>query len=106
MANTVGDGVEVNNGAGDEFVGSHMKADNKYGQNGYTGASSDLPGEHTTSGFLPMVTLPADDWQVRKVAPEAYPTAFGMKSPAAPVKVFETNVHRASKQAAPGSFQR
>ena len=24
-----------------------------YGQNGYAGASSDLPGENTTSGFLP-----------------------------------------------------
>ena len=30
-----------------------------YGQNGFGGASSDLPGERTTSGFLPDTDLAA-----------------------------------------------
>lgn len=38
----------------DEEVNSHFKAKNGYGQNGFQGASSDLPGEHTKSGFLPQ----------------------------------------------------
>ena len=68
-----------------------------YGQNGYAGASSDLPGEHTTSGFLPGVS--AADLsaalkgnpsttdakqpkfaapQTRDVSSESYPLSFGM----------------------------
>ena len=89
-----------------EFVGSHLKAKNGYGQNGYQGASSDVPGEHTTSGFLPQAEIPADGWQTRSVAKEAYPTTFGMKSPAEPAKIPNAPVRRASAQKAPGSFQR
>ena len=32
-----------------EFIGSKEKAKNGYGQNAYQGASSDLPGQHTTT---------------------------------------------------------
>lgn len=58
-------------------VGSKIKADNGYGQNGFQGASSDLPGEHTTSGFVPQSHLPAEPWQTREVSKAQYPTAFG-----------------------------
>jgi len=62
-----------------------------YGQNGYNGASSDLPGEHTCSGFLPECKLPADykgaDWQNRKVSADPFPKAHGMKTPSAPIKI-------------------
>lgn len=59
------------------FIGSKLPAKNGYGQNGYHGASSDLPGKHTTSGFLPQVTAPKDPWQTRNVSKEQYPTTFG-----------------------------
>lgn len=49
-----------------------------YGKNRFSGASSDVPGEHTTSGFLPQVTLPDDKWQTRKVDDTALPTAKGL----------------------------
>jgi hypothetical protein len=88
------------------FIGSHEKAMNGYGQNGYQGASSDMPGQHTTSGFLPQAEIPASDWQMRKVSKEGYAPSFGMKSPAEPAKVPSVTTHRTSKQAAPGSFQR
>ena len=77
-----------------------------YGQNGYHGASSDVPGERTTSGFLPSDPVrdtvarfgsaamrapevgdnvesvrgtPAS--QFRDVSKIAAPTTFGMKNP-------------------------
>jgi hypothetical protein len=90
----------------EEFVGSHMKAKNGYGQNGFQGASSDLPNEHTTSGFLPQAEIPTDSWQTRSVAKEAYPTTFGMKSPAEPAKIPLSNVRRATLSINSKSFQR
>lgn len=66
--------------AGEEseiFVASKMKADNKFGQNGYQGASSDLPGEHTTSGFLPQTALSKTNSQLRAVSADAMPCTFG-----------------------------
>ena len=36
----------------EEIVGSKMPANNGYGQNGYSGPSSDTPGKNTTAGFL------------------------------------------------------
>ena len=89
-----------------EFVGSHLKAKNGYGQNGYQGASSDVPGEHTTSGFLPQAEISADGWQTRTVAKEAYPTTFGMKSPSEPAKIPLSNVRRATLSINSKSFQR
>jgi hypothetical protein len=80
---------------GDQFIKGNDSVDpdlddagNKnYGQNGYGGASSDLPGERTASGFLPDCKLPADyrreDWQNRKVDAKPYPLAHGMKTPGA-----------------------
>jgi len=70
---------------GDQFIQSREKAKNGYGQNGYQGPSSDLPGQHTTSGFLPAVTLPKTDanWQTRKVDSTPIAPAHGMSGPKA-----------------------
>jgi hypothetical protein len=91
-------------------VGSKEKALNGYGQNGYQGASSDLPGQKTRMnrdfGLPADPSSDAGDWQTRKVSKEAYPTAHGMRASAGPEKVPDANVRRASKQSAPGSFQR
>lgn len=90
-----------------EFVGSHEKAENGYGQNGYQGPSSDLPGQHTSSGFLPQTTVPKSDWQTRDVSKEQYPAAHGMKA-AAPPAAFPTATVRRAVARQPGnrSFQR
>ena len=103
-----------------EFVGSHEKARNGYGQNGYQGASSDLPGKRTRMDTQ-YGTLGADkiigstrqsrdaqniDGQTRTVSKEGYKPAHGMKAPGEPAKVPSANIRRASKQTAPGSFQR
>ena len=70
-----------------QIVGSNMKADNGYGQNGYSGASSDLPGQRTTSGVLPQTDLASAQadrkkFQERTVDTKNVPTAFGMKGAA------------------------
>lgn len=90
------------------IAGSHLKPNNRYGQNGFPGPSSDLPGQHTTSGFLPQVTLPpeSDDGQTRKVSAEQYAPSYGMKSQRAPHAFPTANVRRASVSANPKSFQR
>ena len=49
-----------------------------YGQNQFSGASSDLPGEKTTSGFLPAPG-PALNSQMRTLPPGNVPDSFGMK---------------------------
>jgi hypothetical protein len=54
-----------------------------YGQNGFAGASSDSPNEHTTSGFLPQADLAgAREWDQRirnrNVSSEPIKPAFGM----------------------------
>lgn len=49
-----------------------------YGQNGFGGASSDMPGEHTASGFLPQPGAPVNS-QTRKVTSDPYPPAHGMR---------------------------
>jgi hypothetical protein len=66
----------------DDFIkASREKAKNGYGQVGYQGASSDLPGQHTASGFLPGATLPDSDWQTRPVSSEQkVPTHDSMRS--------------------------
>ena len=57
----------ANDQPNDTFIQSREPANNGYGQNGFQGPSSDLPGKKTTSGFLPQSTKPADDWQTRAV---------------------------------------
>jgi hypothetical protein len=73
---------------GDTFIQSREKANNGYGQPGYQGQSSDLPGKHTTSGFLPETILPAADdtgnVQMRKIDASPLAAAHGMKSRIAP----------------------
>lgn len=65
-----------------DIVGSNMPSKNGYGQNGFTGASSDEPGKKTTSGFLPQTDLAAGlakvADQVRTVGPNV-PDGYGMK---------------------------
>lgn len=105
---------------------SEAKPDNSgYGQNGFQGPSSDLPGKRTTSGFLPedagiqaiIGDTKADmndsyragrgDWQTRNVSDKQYAPSMGMKSPNKMTdKVPDTNLRRPSVQRAPGTFQR
>lgn len=92
------------------FIGSREKAKNGYGQNGYQGASSDLPGQSTRMdrdyGLDADPSSAPGDWQTRKVSNEAINPAFGMKARSEPAKVPDSNVRRARVQAKPGSFQR
>lgn len=80
--------VDTQSAGADSFIGSHLKAKNGYGQNGFQGASSDLPGEKTTSGFLPECKVMSADWMTRKVSGEQYPTTHSMRNRnAAPTKI-------------------
>jgi hypothetical protein len=63
----------------DLIVGSKLPSENKYGQNGYTGASSDTPGQKTSTGVLPQVTVPTDKWQTRDVGTSKVANGYGMK---------------------------
>lgn len=74
--------------ANDTFIASNEPAKNGYGQNGYQGPASDLPGQHTTSGFLPQSKVPASGWQTRSVSKDQYPAAHSMRDRNAnPVKI-------------------
>jgi hypothetical protein len=77
----------------DEIRASREKSHTGYGQNGFAGASSDLPGQETTSGFLPKATIPDDGWQMRPVgADQADATAYGMRDRnASPTKIAAKN---------------
>lgn len=68
---------------GDQYIKSDEKAENRYGQNGYGGPSSDLPGKKTSTGFLPQCKVSKDfrsesDWQTRKVDSAPLAKAHGM----------------------------
>lgn len=60
-----------------QFASDALKARKRgYGQNGYGGASSDMPGERTTSGFLPDCKLAsAVNSQMRTVSAKPFPPA-------------------------------
>lgn len=92
------------------FVASREKAENAYGQNGYQGPSSDLPGQSTRMardfGLAADPTASAGDWQTRKVDATPIATHPGMKARDSKIDFPTSNAHRATKQAAPGSFQR
>jgi hypothetical protein len=79
----------------EKIVGSKMKSESGYGQNGNDHASSDLPDENTTSGLLPRDPVldkiategfrdnggngdPVEDLQ-RKIDDTPLPPAHGMK---------------------------
>lgn len=49
-----------------------------YGNNQFGGASSDLPGEDTRSGYLPSTGTPINS-QCRTVSAEQMPATFGMR---------------------------
>jgi hypothetical protein len=90
-----------------DVVGSKMKPEDGPGQNGFDDPSSDLPGEHTVSGFLPSVSVPVSDWQTRPVSAEQkVPTTFGMKAPGEAAKIPAANIRRASTPSTNRSFQR
>lgn len=78
-----------------DIVGSNLKALNGYGQNGYQGASSDLPGHRTTSGFLPQSHVPDSDWQTRKVSNQQLAPAHAQKGPKTGEKVPSRTIRRA-----------
>ncbi len=72
----------------DSIIATNIPANSGYGQNGFNGPSSDLPGKNTTSGLLPRVTIPDDQTQVRKLSADAIPSAHGMRNVSAnPVKI-------------------
>ena len=65
-----------------DFPAAELKPSSQgYGQNGFSGASSDQPGQKTTSGFLPAVGAPINS-QTRTLPgsgkEKAAPDAFGM----------------------------
>jgi hypothetical protein len=89
---------------GQDVVGSKMKTfpsapgarerASGYGQGGFAGASSLLPGEKVDrSPIMQGIAEPnpdaksADGWQTRAVNAKAIKPAFGMKSPSAAAKV-------------------
>ena len=55
-----------------------------YGQSGFGGASSDLPNEKTSSGFLPAQPAPVPDTRMRTLGTtgkeKVVADAFGMES--------------------------
>ena len=89
---------------GTEFVGSHEKANNGYGQNGDPNPSSatdlkNLPAMNRDFGLSADPSADAGNWQTRNVSKEGYAPANGMKAPAEPAKVPTANVRRASTRA-------
>ena len=73
---------------GDQFIKSDLPAENSYGRNNYTGASSTTPGKDVSSGFLPKGgAVPSGDWQTRKVDSTPIASAHGHKGAAAGPKV-------------------
>lgn len=64
-----------------QFASDALKPSKRgYGQNGYGGASSDTPGQRTTSGFLPACSLGgATNDQMRKVSAEPLKPTHGAK---------------------------
>lgn len=67
-----------------EIVATKEKPKNGYGQNGYQGPASDLPGQHTRiEGLSTPAVVPGrtsdgtPDWQTRKVSAAPFATAHG-----------------------------
>jgi hypothetical protein len=85
-----------------DVVGSKMKALNGYGQNGFDGSSSDLPGQNTTSGFLPACELPkagdatrlkgVDASQTRTVSDKQYTAKAPGAASGEKIPAFNTHV--------------
>src|SRR6266478_9457510 len=65
-----------------DLLGSREPANNGYGQNGYTGPSSDLPGKRTRiKGFQPDTFVPKSNDQLRPVSNvQKVATTFGNKN--------------------------
>lgn len=102
--------IDTQTAAPETFIGSHLKSQTKLGQNGYRGASSDLPGKHTYMdrdyGLKADPSAQAGDWQTRKVDATPITPAYGMKA-AAPAAAFPTsNARSPSTRQMGGHFQR
>lgn len=87
----------------DVYIQSKMPADNGYGQNGYSGPSSDLPGQHTSSNLLPKCDLPKDwmndkGWQTRTVEAKPYATHPGMAARKGDGQIPTTNSRPVTKR--------
>lgn len=69
---------------GSQFIKSNEPADAGYGRNGYSGASSDLPGKKTTTSKAtkvapPQSNVPSSDWQTRAIDASPIKPAHGMR---------------------------
>ncbi|MGY3441109.1 hypothetical protein [Bradyrhizobium sp. USDA 4473] len=95
----------------DVYVASRETANTSLGNNGFQGASSDLPGDHTVMNR--DYGMPADpsaapgNWQTRPVNSEALPTAVGHHNPnSSPVRVAPKLDRQPSQPARGGNYQR
>jgi hypothetical protein len=104
-----------------EVVGSKLPSENGYGQNGYSGSSSTLPGERVrieNLGGKAVADVSVPDnitdnlqekagWETRPVKTEPYPTAFGHHQPASKIDFPQSNDRRKSSvPAKPGNLSR
>jgi hypothetical protein len=100
------------------FVGSHEKAKNSFGQNGFQGPSSDLPGQRTVMdrefglkddpdlGGVTTKPTETGNWQTRAVSAEPYTAHPGMKARNDKIDFPTGNVRKSSVPVNPKSFQR
>lgn len=91
-----------------EIVGSRFKAENVFGQNGYRGPSSTVPGETEPHyGIQASKPTAPSNVQVRSVSAEPYPLAHGMRHRNLdPARVPSGNNRAVSQMAPRGSRKR
>jgi|SRR6478609_139645 hypothetical protein len=104
------DPIDAQAAGSDALIGSKQKAKNGYGQNGYQGPSSDLPGQSTRMdrdyGLPADPSADAGDWQTRKVDQTPITTHPGMKARDNKISFPTNNVRAATKRAMGGNYQR
>jgi hypothetical protein len=92
--------------AGTEFVGSHEKAKNGYGQNGFQGPSSDLPGQKTrmdrdfglpADPGTPNANAKDDDARLAAISGHPVKVHDGMRNRSTEVEKIPSGNVRASK---------
>lgn len=107
-----GNPVDTQSANSEAFIGSREDAENKYGQNGYHGPSSDITSKGDKTRMNRDYGLPADpsaatgDWQTRAVKAEQYPAHPGMKPRTSPEVMPDHPIRRASQRITGKSFQR
>ncbi|WLA39475.1 hypothetical protein QNJ95_42670 [Bradyrhizobium elkanii] len=103
------DPIDTQGAVSDVYVASKQKPENRYGQGGYQGPSSDLPGQHTVMNReLGVPDVPATNNQTRDVSAEQLmPLAYGARNRSADGVKIAPKLDRASSgPAARGSFKR